>query len=236
MSIDVTFTATLTTQLQRFSFLGYAIEAGAVIVAAISGMVAAHHKRLDLVGTYIVAFVTAFGGGTLRDLLLDRRPLFWVEHPEYPIIIFVLSVAFTYAPEFFSPDQSVGNRLFDLVDALGLALFSLSGVSYALAGQIPYFVASLLGVITGVFGGVLRDILLAEIPMIFRTQTSLYATCSFMGCWGFLISLFLGATPTTAAFIGFTITVMFRVISIQYHLTLPTPRYLKPKSRSHRES
>jgi uncharacterized membrane protein YeiH len=90
--------------------------------------------------------------------------------------------------------------------------------------------------IAGVFGGVLRDILLAAIPMIFRTQTSLYATCSFIGCWGFLISLSLGATPTTAAFVGFTITVMLRVISIQRYLTLPTPRYLKPKSHSHPES
>jgi uncharacterized membrane protein YeiH len=227
MSIDATFDLAIATQLQKFSFLGYGIEAGAVIVAAISGMFAARSKRMDLVGTYIVAFVTAFGGGTLRDVLLDRRPLFWVNYPIYPIIIFVLSLAFVYAPSVFIPARPIAKRLFNFVDALGLALFSISGVSYALAAQMPYFVASLLGVITGVFGGVLRDVLLVEIPMIFRTQTSLYATCSFIGCWGFLLSLLLDLAPTTAAFLGFAITVMLRIISIHYHVTLPTPRYLQ---------
>lgn len=206
-----------------------------MIVAAVSGMLAARRKRMDLVGTYIVAFVTAFGGGTLRDILLNRRPLFWVEYQEYPILVFILSLIFVYVPLRFTSVYSSGNSpgkwLFDWIDALGLALFSISGVSYALSHQIPYFVASLIGVITGVFGGVLRDVLLVEIPIIFRTQSCLYATCSFVGCWIFLISLSIRINTTTAAFIGSTVIVLLRILSIQYRITLPIPYYLKAKSQ-----
>lgn len=225
------FHVAIAAQLQGLLFLQYFIEASAVIASAFSGMLAARSKRMDLVGTYIVAFVTAFGGGTLRDLLLDHRPLFWVQFPQYAIVVFALSLVFVYAPWFFPTTQPFAKRLFDWVDALGLALFSLSGVSYGLGYELPYFAASLIGVITGVFGGVLRDILLIEIPMIFRTQTSLYATCSFVGCWIFLAILAAGISPTIASFVGFTAIVVLRVISIHYSLTLPIPNYLKDKQR-----
>lgn len=230
MSINSTLDFAIAQQLQRFLFLQYWIEAIAVIVAAISGMFAARSKNMDLVGTYIVAIVTAFGGGTLRDILLDRRPLFWVRYQEYPVIVFVLSLIFVYVPWIFVSTRFITRQLFNIIDAVGLALFSISGVSYALAMKMPYFVASLLGVITGVFGGVLRDVLLNEIPIIFRTQTSLYATCSFIGCWAFLVGVFLNLNQTTASCIGFIVIVALRILSIQFTITLPTPSYLK---RSH---
>jgi uncharacterized membrane protein YeiH len=168
--------------------------------------------------------------------LLNRRTLFWVDHQDYPVIVFVLSLMFVYIPWIFVPAQPLVKRLFNLVDALGLALFSISGTSYALAYQMPYFVASLIGVITGVFGGVLRDILLNEIPLIFRTQTSLYATCSFVGCWVFLVSLLIGINTTSASFLGFASIVIFRMISIQYGITLPFPRYLKAEQQQDDQS
>ena len=214
-------------QLQRFAFLGYVIEVGAVLTAALSGMFAARAKQLDSVGVYIVAFVNAFGGGTLRDILLNRRPLFWVEHQEYPLIILLLAIVFLYAPRVAIPHRQVTGRLFNLVDALGLALFSISGTAYALTFRMPYLVASLIGVITGVFGGVLRDILLAEIPLIFRTETSLYATCAFVGSWAFLIATSLDVQPAIATFLGFSVTVILRMLSLRYGITLPLPYYLK---------
>ncbi|GAB4377267.1 MAG: trimeric intracellular cation channel family protein [Elainellaceae cyanobacterium] len=233
MAIDPpSIDAAIASQLQRISFLAYHIEASAVIAAAFSGMLAARNKRMDFVGTYIAAFVSAFGGGTLRDLLLDRRPFFWVNDQEYPILVFVLTIIFIYAPQIYIPAQALAKRLFDFVDALGLALFSISGVSYAIAFDMPNFVAVLLGVITGVFGGVLRDILLNEIPLIFRTESSLYATCSFVGCWIFLGGMALSFNPTTAAFLGCAVCVILRLISIQYQLSLPAPRY-KAKPRQH---
>ncbi|MBE9182999.1 trimeric intracellular cation channel family protein [Oculatella sp. LEGE 06141] len=227
MILDVS----IANQLQRFSFLTYVIEVSAVMSAALSGMMAARSKQMDLVGTYIVAFVNAFGGGTIRDVLLNRRPLFWVSNQEYPLLIFLLAVLFLYAPPLTQPNGYIAKPFFKVVDALGLALFSISGTSYALSFQMPYFVASLIGVITGVFGGVLRDVLLAEIPMIFRTQTSLYATCAFAGCWVFLGALVLGVQPSIAAFCGFVVIVVFRMLSLRYRITLPLPRYLAEQQR-----
>jgi uncharacterized membrane protein YeiH len=232
MTLDFALDATIVKQLQRLAFLQYFLEVAAVMVSAFSGMLAARQKRMDFVGTYTVAFVAAFGGGTLRDLLLNRRPLFWVQYQQYPIIVFGLSLLFVYIPWISNPTHPLikrllTKRLFDFVDALGLALFSLSGVSYALGDQMPYFVASMLGVITGVFGGVLRDVLLAEIPMIFRTKTALYATCSFVGCWVFLISLLFNLSPAVAFYVAFTTIVLLRMLSLHYGMTLPTPQYLK---------
>lgn len=211
--------------LQRLAFFGYVIEVGAVITASLSGMLAAQTKQLDFVGIYIVAFVNAFGGGTLRDLLLNRRPLFWVEHQEYPLIVLLMAIVFLYAPRIPIPHQPVTGRLFTIVDAMGLALFSVSGTSYALTFRMPYLVASIIGVITGVFGGVLRDVLLAQIPMIFRTSTSLYATCAFAGSWAFLLAISLDLPTATATFLGFMVTVSLRMLSLRYGITLPQPRY-----------
>jgi uncharacterized membrane protein YeiH len=232
MSLNFALDAAIVTQLQRLSFLQYFLESAAVIVSAFSGMLAARSKRMDFVGTYIVAFVTAFGGGTLRDVLLNRRPLFWVQYQQYPIVVFVLSLIFVYVPWRSLPTHPWARRLlskplFNFIDALGLALFSLSGASLSLGYQLPYFIAALVGVITGVFGGVLRDVLLAEIPMIFRTTTALYATCSFLGCWVFFVGLLLNVHPTTASCFGFAATVLLRMLSLHYGIRLPTPCYLQ---------
>ncbi len=219
------FGDTVAEQIQRLSFLEYYIEVGAVLTAALSGMLASRRKRMDLVGTYIVAFVNAFGGGTLRDVLLNRRPLFWVQFPEYPLAIFVLTLLFLYIPWVYRPANPIAQRLFDGVDACGLALFSISGASYALEYALHPFIAALLGVITGVFGGILRDVLLAEIPIIFQTRSSLYATCAFVGCWVLILGLRLDLNPTMASFIAATMIVVFRLLSVQYCIRLPAPRY-----------
>lgn len=207
-------------QLERFVGLQYFIEASAVLVSAVSGMIAARQKQLDIVGTYFIAFITAFGGGTLRDLLLERRPLFWVSHQEYPILIFALSILFLYCSQVLAPMKPLARRSFDLIDALGLALFSISGTAYAIGSHIPPFIAALFGVITGVFGGVLRDVVLAEIPVIFR-QSTLYATCAFLGSCLYLAALFLRLNPSVAGAIGFTAIVISRMLALRYKVTLP---------------
>jgi uncharacterized membrane protein YeiH len=160
-----------------------AIEIVAILVGAFSGFIEARRKRMDLVGVFTVAFITAFGGGTLRDILLDKRPLFWVIHQEYAILIFVL--ALVASPAIRTLRQIVSERLIVIADAVGLGLFSVAGVSSALDAHMPLFIASMMGVITGIFGGVLRDIVCNEVPMVFRDGKP-YAICAFIGNWIFL--------------------------------------------------
>lgn len=160
------------------------IEGMAILVNAFSGFVEARSKKMDVVGVFTVAFITAFGGGTLRDILLDKRPLFWVTHQEYAILIFVL--ALIAAPLIRTLRYIVSERLIIIADALGLGLLSIAGVSQALTAGMPLFIASMMGVITGIFGGVLRDIVCNEIPMVLRDGRP-YAICSFAGCWMYLL-------------------------------------------------
>jgi uncharacterized membrane protein YeiH len=160
------------------------IETMAVLVGAFSGFIEARRKRMDLVGVFTVAFIAAFGGGTLRDILLDKRPLFWVIHQEYAILIFVLALVAT--PLIRTVRQIVSERLIVIADAIGLGLFSVAGVTAALEAHMPLFIASMMGVITGIFGGVLRDIVCNEVPMVFRDGKP-YAICAFIGNWLFLL-------------------------------------------------
>jgi uncharacterized membrane protein YeiH len=160
------------------------IEIMAILVGAFSGFIEARRKRMDLVGVFTVAFIAAFGGGTLRDILLDRRPLFWVTHQEYAIAIFVL--ALIASPLIRTLRHMVSERLIVIADAVGLGLFSIAGVSSALDANMPLFIASMMGVITGIFGGVLRDIVCNEVPMVFRDGKP-YAICAFLGNWMFLL-------------------------------------------------
>ncbi|MCG2584373.1 trimeric intracellular cation channel family protein [Massilia sp. TS11] len=171
------------------------IEIMAILVGAFSGFIEARRKRMDLVGVFTVAFITAFGGGTMRDLLLDKRPLFWVTHQEYAILIFFL--ALMAAPLIRTLRQVVSERMIVIADAIGLGLFSIAGVASALDAHMPIFIASMMGVITGIFGGVLRDIVCNEVPMVFRDGKP-YAICAFIGSWMFLLLKKYGASPDFA--------------------------------------
>lgn len=171
------------------------LEILAILVGAFSGFIEARSKKMDVVGIFTVAFITAFGGGTLRDILLDKRPLFWVTHQEYAILIFVLSLV--AVPAIRTVRRIMSERLIVTADALGLGLFSIVGVSQALEAGMPLFIASMMGVITGIFGGVLRDIVCNEIPMVLRDGRP-YAICSFAGCWMYLLMQKSGVSPDFA--------------------------------------
>ncbi len=171
------------------------IEILAILVSALSGFVEARRKKMDVVGVFTVAFITAFGGGTLRDILLDKRPLFWVTHQEYAILIFLL--ALVAAPVIRTLRHIVSERVIVIADALGLGLFSIAGVSEAQIAGMPIFIASMMGVITGIFGGILRDVICNEIPMVLRDGRP-YAICSFAGCWMYLLMQQAGIPPDFA--------------------------------------
>jgi uncharacterized membrane protein YeiH len=163
-----------------YALLLTAVEASATLAFALSGLLEAARKRLDIVGVCVVAGLTAFGGGTLRDVLLDRRPFFWVEHATWLWVLLALCVAamFVLHARHFEPTE----RAMQWPDALGLGLFSASGTQLALAQDMPAIVAVLMGVVTAACGGVLRDIVVNEIPRAFKDRQP-YAVCAFVGGW-----------------------------------------------------
>ncbi|WP_367397776.1 trimeric intracellular cation channel family protein [Flammeovirga sp. EKP202] len=142
---------------------------------AISGALVGMQKKLDPFGVIIVAFVTAVGGGTLRDTLIEERDVFWIADPSY--IYFILAGAICAMVFQDKLDRFRTSLL--LFDTIGLALFSVAGVQIGLTYNLPYIICIILGVITGAFGGVSRDILVNEIPVVF--QKEIYATVSIFG-------------------------------------------------------
>jgi uncharacterized membrane protein YeiH len=202
-----------------------ALEAAAVLLYAVSGMMTAARKRMDVVGTYSLAIVTAFGGGTLRDLLVGQRPFFWVARWQYLLVIAILCVGFCYQPRIRSI-ASRWHRSGAVVDALGLALFTLTGVDAALRAGLPRFVASLIGVITGTFGGVLRDVCSGEVPELFRPG-SLNALSAFAGSWVFLGGEGLGWHGILSALLAFATIVALRLVSVLGSVRAPDPLWLR---------
>lgn len=200
-------------------FILTVIEVLAILVSAYAGMIEAKRQDFDFVGIMTAAMVTAFGGGTLRDLILDRTPLFWVENHQYPIIIFFLSfialILFRYNKELFR------KRVMLIIDALGLGLYSAVGVGIALKLKTPIFPAVLIGIITATAGGVLRDILLNEVPQVFLKHTHLYVTCSFIGCWFYVGFYLLGFNELFGLISCIFVTFTIRVLAVKMKLTLP---------------
>ena len=200
------------------SFALTAIESLAVMAFALSGLVAAARKRLDAVGVCVVAGLTAFGGGTLRDVLLDRRPFFWVEHANWLWVMLALTVgamAFMRARH-LSPTL----RAAQWPDALGLGLFTANGTQIALDQGMPAIVAVLMGMITAVFGGVLRDIVCNDIPSAFSDHRP-YAVCAFLGGWTLVGALMLGVPQGLALILAIAVTTSLRGIAMATGFTLP---------------
>lgn len=199
------------------------LEGAAVMVSALSGMLKAAEKKMDIVGTYCMALLVAFGGGTLRDVLIQRRPFFWVEHQDYLWIVLLLSIAFVYLPAVFKALRIIARRT-NAIDAMGLALFSLTGLQLSLAADLPFFPASLVGVITGVAGGVFRDMVVNEIPLIFRPG-GLYAIASFAGIWAYIFIVEFGGSHLVASISAFSIIVILRLLSVYLGISLPHPHW-----------
>jgi len=202
----------------RISDLLTVMEGIAIFAYAVSGLIEARQRQLDMVGAFVVAFLTAFGGGTLRDLLLERRPFYWVEHQNYVVAVFVLAL---FAPFILKPISGViTRRMLLIADAIGLGLFSISGTSLAIAMSLPMFTSVMMGVITGVFGGVLRDVLCNEVPMILRDSRP-YATCAFVGCWAYIALVSNGTPAEVSAAIATGLILATRLVTYRFRITLP---------------
>jgi uncharacterized membrane protein YeiH len=190
-----------------------------VIAGAVSGVITARRKDMDLVGACSVAFITALGGGTLRDMLLGRTPVFWVQESGYALVALLLALLTFYSTRLLR----LTSKSILIPDALGLGMFSILGAEYALQSGTSMFVASLMGVITGVFGGVMRDVICNEIPVVFGRTANLYATCSFAGAWVYLLLIHFNFTLGFASFAGIMVAVVMRILAVIYNLRLPDP-------------
>jgi len=174
---------------------------------------------MDLIGVYSLAMVTALGGGSLRDVILNRHPLFWIQHYEYAILLLVLSIGASLVVQDFFERKSMVTIVLAL-DALGLGSFSASGASIADQLGCTLFISSLLGVTTGVFGGVMRDIVCNEIPYVFQ-RTELYATCAFLGSWTYLLVFRSLGNDLVAVSACIGVTFILRMLAIRYKIRLP---------------
>jgi uncharacterized membrane protein YeiH len=179
------------------SWLHTIVEASANVAFAASGLIAGVRKRLDVVGLCVVMGLAAFGGGTLRDVLLDRRPFFWVDHPSWLWFLIAAGVAAIFLLR--SGHFEFTERAIQWPDALGLGLFTASGTRLALEHAMPAIVAVLMGVVTATFGGLLRDVVCNEIPTALRDHRP-YAVCAFVGGWAYVLAVQL-AWPQGTAFV-----------------------------------
>ncbi|HET9333516.1 MAG TPA: trimeric intracellular cation channel family protein [Gemmatimonadota bacterium] len=197
----------------------YLLDLIGVAVFAVSGALVAGRKQFDLLGVSVIATVTAIGGGTVRDVLLDRHPVFWIRDPTYlPVILAAAALTLLYA-RFRKPP-----RISLLVaDALGLALFTISGAQIAEERNLPGIIVVLMGTITGTAGGLLRDVLSAEVPLLLR-QTDLYATAAIVGATAYLLLQAAGLEPPNAALAGMATIVVLRLAAILWRLRLPVFR------------
>ncbi|MFC1991107.1 trimeric intracellular cation channel family protein [Chloroflexota bacterium] len=193
----------------------YYIDLFGVAVFAITGSLAAGRKRMDFLGVVVLAMVTALGGGTIRDIVLGTRPVFWVSAPIYILVASVTAIIIFFLVRFYR----IPYKVLSLADAFGLSVFTVVGTQKALASGTHVGIAVVMGVMTGVAGGILRDILSGEIPLILRRE--IYATASLCGAITFC-GIFLALENQTLAIItSIVITLGLRLSAIKWNLSLP---------------
>ena len=198
----------------------YALSLVGVAVFAASGALAAGRRGFDWIGVGVIAVVTAIGGGTLRDLLLDRHPIFWVADAAYLWVILAAAAATLAYVHFRRPPDA----LLLIADALGLAFFTISGAQVAEQQGLPGVLVVAMGAITGTAGGVLRDVLCNEVPLLFGPLDTLYATAAIAGATAYLPLEALGVPRTSAALAGMGVIAALRLAAIVWQLRLPAVR------------
>ena len=194
----------------------YVLDLLGVAVFAVSGALAAGRRRLDLVGVVVLGAVTAVGGGTVRDLLLDRHPIFWLADARYLLVI----IGAALATVLFTRWAHVPGAALDVADALGLALFSVVGTKVAAQSGMPALSSVLLGAITGAAGGAIRDVLTAQVPLVLQ-RGSLYVTAAVAGTSLYVVLTRIGMREPTAALVGMVVVAALRLAAIWWGLKLP---------------
>lgn len=205
--------------------LTFFIEVIGTIACAISGIRLAATKHFDWFGAYIIGLVTAIGGGTLRDILLGI-PVFWMQNGWY-LSVTALSLLTVIL---FKSMLISRNRILFIFDSIGLAMFCVIGINKTLAFDYPMWVAMVMGIITGAFGGVLRDILINEEPIIF--QKDIYATACLAGGLVYWLIMISGGSPEASQLSCAATIIILRFLTLKYNLSLPVLNEIPdPKKR-----
>lgn len=195
------------TFIQIIEFLG-------TFAAAISGVRLAAAKEFDWFGGYVVGLATAIGGGTLRDVMIDATP-FWMTKSIYIICTGIALIVVLIFKKYL---VRLNNTWF-IFDTFGLAFFTVAGIQKSLMYGFPFWVAIIMGCITGAAGGIVRDVLINEIPLIFRKE--IYALASIAGGLLFQLLSIVGVGDAICAIVCFLIVVLVRVLAVKYHISLP---------------
>jgi uncharacterized membrane protein YeiH len=194
----------------------YFLDLFGVTVFAITGSLAAGRKHMDLLGVVVLAIVTAVGGGTIRDLFLGVAPVFWVSAPIYILVALITGIVIFILVRFYK----IHEKVLSIADAFGLAVFTVLGTQKALALGTHVGIAVLMGVMTGAVGGVIRDMLSGEIPLILKKE--IYATASLCGAITFCgISIAL-KNQNLAIVTSIIVTLGLRIAAIKWNLSLPS--------------
>lgn len=203
----------------------FVTEMVGTVACAISGIRLAATKNFDWFGAYIVGLVTAIGGGTLRDVLLDI-PVFWMQTWWY-LAVTALSLATVIV---FRNMLVSRDKVLFIFDSIGLAMFCVIGIQKTLAVGYPMWVATVMGIITGAFGGVIRDILINEEPLVFRKD--IYATACLAGALVYWVIMLMGGSPFAQQISCAATVILLRILALRYSLSLPILAPL-PKSKKH---
>jgi len=193
----------------------YFLDLFGTAVFAVTGSLAAARKRLDVFGVMVVATVTAIGGGTIRDLILGVRPVFWVKDTNYVIVSVVAALVTFVAAERYKMPGSV----LLVFDAFGLAVFTVIGCEVALRESAPLLIAVITGTMTGSAGGVVRDVLCGDVPLILRKE--IYATASLLGGVVFVAARSAGAPAWFPGCVAGLVVLVVRLAAIKWSLSLP---------------
>ena len=194
----------------------FAIDILGTIAFAISGVLVAMEKKLDLFGVLIIAFVTAVGGGTLRDMLIGNTPVVWMRESVY---IFTILGTVIFAILFVKQLKYLRKTLF-LFDTIGIGLFTMVGIEKGLSAELMPIMCIILGTITASFGGVIRDILCNEIPVIFHKE--IYATACILGGISYFLLIQLPIDNAYAYIAAILIIILVRILAVRFHIALPS--------------
>lgn len=187
----------------------------AIAAEAMSAALVAGRREMDWLGVCVIACVTALGGGTLRDVLLGRHPLSWIEHPSYLVIVLVAALA----TALIAPIAKRLRTSFLVLDAIGLVVFTVIGCDIAKGLELHWIIILVSGMVTGTFGGVLRDVLCTQIPLLFRKE--LYASVSLVTGALYMTAPHLGIDHAVGMVSAMVIGFVLRMLAIRYHWEMP---------------
>jgi uncharacterized membrane protein YeiH len=195
----------------------YWLEHFGIAVSAVSGALAGRGKQVDLFGVLVLALVTAFGGGTVRDLIIGDVPVFWIRNPDALVNAAVTGLGTFFVVRYYEPPEKV----LLVADAFALAFFTIAGARKAIGFELASGAVVAIGVITGVAGGIIRDVLSGEIPLVFRPRIYLYATAAIIGASAFV--LLETVRPKAGMNVVWCVAgiLALRLIAIRWKLVLP---------------